>query len=122
MDWKIPLMGCRFEVRYNKVGAPYENARLLFASDYMEAGGNWNIGEEQANAYWKETFGKVHLQTLREAVKAPKDSYTEVFMQKAVGYNEEEGFHAVAYYGMRRGYIPFRLLKKAAGLDFGKKV
>ena len=68
----------------------------------------------------KEVIGKVKPSSVSVAVKAPRDTYSELFICKVIGQMESYGFRACAFYTQKREYVPHRVIKNY--LSKGKTV
>ena len=107
----IPTMGCRYEVRYNQVGYSFSKSKILFATAYQEKEEN-KEAENEAMEFLNKLVKNCRLRSISEGIRASKGSYSEIFVCRAMGWMETEGFHSCAYYVLKRGSIPYSVLKE----------
>ena len=108
----ILLSGYRFEIRYNKIGDPFEKSKILWESDYHEDYTNQELYEVEARKKFDDILGKGKLYNMAKGIKAPKGTFSELFLVKACGQIESGiGFHSFAYYTLKRGTVPFTAIK-----------
>ena len=107
----LPTTVCRYEVRYNKIGESFSKSKILFMSACKEMEKNEETNQ-QAESFFDDLVKDCGLRSMTEGVRAVKGSYSELFICRAVGYMKQEGFHACAYYTLRRGTVPYTILKE----------
>ena len=110
----IPNMGFRHEVRYSKVWAKVEDSKLLFSSEYSEKYSDELLknSEKKAREYWDNLLFGIKIYQISEVVKAPKDTYTELYLYKVFGNMKQDEFHSTAYYTLKRVFILYSDLKE----------